>query len=102
MTHKSSLLLAVLCTVSFNLWSQHPTLNDPSTSSVFTGGPALLKSIENICFIIGAICAVIGGVVTYTEFIDGDEQFTVGVRNWFVSCIAFIVFPFIIRKLTGY
>ena len=103
MTNSKYLLLLNLILVStVPLWSQHPTLNDPSASEIFTGGSEFLTSVQNICYVLGTICAIIGGVVTYTEILDGEEDFYSSVRNWFGSCLAFIIFPAIIRALAGF
>ena len=104
-TRQARLLLVVITsavsTVALLASGGPPQLNDPSTADVFTGASALIDGIENLCYLGGAICAVIGAVVTYTDFIDGEENFYVGVRNWFGCCIALIVFPFLVRSLAG-
>ena len=102
MTHKSYPLLALCLVTGLRLSAQHPELNNPTTYAVFSGGSSLVDRVENICFILGAVCAVIGGVTTYTNFLDGEERFYVGVRNWFGSCVAFVVFPYLIRSITGF
>ena len=45
--------------------------------------------------------AMVGAVVSYTSFIDGEEDLLPGIRNWFGSCLALIIFPYIIRQLAG-
>ena len=100
-----TLLVALVILTHGLLWSQDPPvlpeLNNPSTADVMTGGSSLLDKVESICYILGAMCAIIGGFLAYTEVIDGEENVFVAVRNWFGCCIAFVVFPFIIRSIAG-
>ena len=95
-------LVSVLVATTLDLWAANPTLNDPSTSDVFTGGSEFLNRVEAICFVLGACCAVVGALRAYTEVIDGEEHLFIAVRNWFGSCLAFLIFPYIIRQLAGF
>ena len=103
MVNTRFLLLATLLVLAATpTWAiERPTLNNPSSSDIFTNGSSLVNSVEYICYILGAICAMIGGVLTYTEVIDGEENFFVAVRNWFGSCIALVALPYLIRQLAG-
>ena len=103
MMKRRNLLLVTLILVStVQLWSQYPTLNNPNQADIFTGGTDLLNDVQSICYILGAICAIIGGVRTYTEILDGGEDILSSVRNWFGGCLAFIIFPSLIRALAGF
>jgi len=100
--NRKHFLTILLLTASAGLWSNQPTLNNPSMSQIYTGGSDLLDQVQSICYVLGAMCAIVGAVMTYTEIIDGEENLYVAVRNWFGGCLAFIVFPSIIRALAGF
>lgn len=102
MNRKYLLLMSVLLLTLCEVGATQPTLNNPSTAQVFSGGSDLLNRVQSICYVLGAMCAIIGGVVAYTEIIDGEENFFVAVRNWFGGCLAFIIFPSLIRALAGF
>ena len=102
MNRKNLLLVTLILVSTVQLWSQYPTLNQPNEAAIFAGGSELLTSVQNICFVLGAICAIIGGLRTYIEILDGEEDIFSSVRNWFGSCLAFIIFPMIIRALAGF
>lgn len=102
--HTRLVALLTICTVGVLqplVGQDAPTLNDPSSSDVFSGSGSLIDGVETICYILGAICAMVGAVVSYTSFIDGEEDLLPGIRNWFGSCLALIIFPYIIRQLAG-
>lgn len=103
MMNRRNLLLVTLILVStVQLWSQYPTLNQPDEAAIFAGGSELLNSVQSICYVLGAICAMIGGLRTYTEILDGGEDILPSVRNWFGGCLALLIFPMIIRALAGF
>lgn len=104
MKRRNLLLVALILASTVQLWSQYPTLNDPAAAEakIFAGASELLNQVEGICYVLGGICAIIGGVVAYTEILDGEEDFVSAVRTWFGSCLAFIIFPTLVRALAGF
>ena len=103
MMKRRNLLLVTLILVStVQLWSQYPTLNQPNEAAIFEGGSELLNSVQSICYVLGALCAIIGGLRTYIEIIDGEQDIYSSVRNWFGGCLALLIFPMIIRALAGF
>ena len=102
MNRRNLLLVTLLLVSTVQLWAQYPTLNEPNEAAIFAGGSELLTSVQNICYVLGAMCAIIGALRTYIEILDGEEDLYSSVRNWFGSCLAFIIFPMIIRALAGF
>ena len=76
------------------------SLNDVDTSLSGAGG--MVDALLDLCYVIGAICAIIGAARGFTTIIDGEESPFIVVRNWFIACISLLVFPALARGLMGY
>ena len=94
----ASLALCVLFT-ALPVYGQS-SLNAVDTSLSGAGG--MVDALLDLCYVIGAICAVIGAVRGFTTVIDGEESSFIVVRDWFIACISLLVFPALARGLMGY
>ena len=94
------LLLLIVAIASQTGYGQD--LNSVDGAAHMVGAGGLFNAACNICYTVGTICGIIGGVVAYREILDGEETFFVAVRNWFWSCVLLLAFPIIIRGLTDF
>jgi hypothetical protein len=59
----------------------------------------LVTKVISICQILGAICGVIGGGMTYTKMIDNRGHSShEDIRNWFIACVALLLLPILLRQ----
>ena len=63
------------------------------TGSVIQQNSAAVTDIINLCYTLGAICGLIGGMLTYSKMNSGQTDSYEAIKNWFVACIALLLLP---------
>jgi hypothetical protein len=74
---------------------------DAATQGQLGAGVDLVASVVDICYLLGAICAIIGAVHTYTRLLDGQGSAFPLIRNWLFACLALLLLPALLRGLVG-
>ncbi len=95
-------LLAMLCIAGTDLVGQR-TLQSGSAAlaGVETGLTAYIQPITNICYIIAALVAIVGGVQVYSKMTSGDPGAGKTAASWFGGAVFLILIPTIITALFG-
>ncbi len=95
-------LLAMLSIAGTDLVGQR-TLQSGSTAlaGVETGLTAYIQPITNICYIIAALVAIVGGVQVYSKMTSGDPGAGKTAASWFGGAVFLILIPTIITALFG-
>lgn len=70
-------------------------------TGVETGLTAYIQPITNICYIIAAIVAIVGGVQVYSKMTSGDPGAGKTAATWFGGAIFLILIPTIVTSLFG-
>ena len=65
------------------------------TASVFAQGQGLATKL---CYAIGAVLGLVGGIKTYSKFSSGDPDTSKTAASWFFACIFLIVAATILRS----
>lgn len=77
---------------------------DAATQAQLGAGVALIGAVVNLCYLLGALCGLIGAVQVYTRILDGQQQgggaFAL-IRNWFFACLTLLLVPTLVRGLLG-
>ena len=94
--------LLALAMVGSQLVAQR-TLASGSTAlgTVETGLTAYIQPITNICYIIAALVAIVGGVQVYSKMTSGDPGAGKTAATWFGGAVFLILIPTIVTSLFG-
>lgn len=74
---------------------------DAATQTQIGANVDLISSVVNICYLLGAICGIIGAVLAYTKILDGQGSAFILIRNWFFACITLLLIPALVRGMMG-
>ena len=74
---------------------------DNATSTVIQSNSAAVRDIINLCYTVGALCGIIGAVVTYSKILNGQTESYTAIRNWFVACLTLLILPQVARAILG-
>ena len=94
---KYLLVFTALCLVAGRATAQA----DEATQARISANADLIAAVVNICYLLGAICGLIGAVLAYTKIIDGQASAFTLIRNWFFACITLLLMPALVRGLMG-
>ena len=88
-TMKRRILFSVMCAVI--------------TASVFAQGQGqglagINAATTKLCYAIGAVLGLVGGIKTYGKFSSGDPDTSKTAASWFFACIFLIVAATILRS----
>ena len=61
-------------------------------------GLAGINEATNLCYAIGAVLGLVGGIKTYGKFSSGDPDTSKTAASWFFACIFLIVAATILRS----
>lgn len=94
--------LAVVILAGTELVAQR-TIQSGSTAlnGVQTGLTAYVQPITNICYIIAALVAIVGGVQVYSKMTSGDPGAGKTAATWFGGAVFLILIPTIVTSLFG-
>ncbi len=95
-------LLAMLCIAGTDLVGQRNLESGSAAlANVETGLTAYIQPITNICYIIAALVAIVGGVQVYSKMTSGDPGAGKTAASWFGGAVFLILIPTIITALFG-
>ena len=96
-------LLSLCVVAGNNLMAQARTLESGSAAltGVETGLQGYIGPIYNICYILAALVAIVGGVQAYSKMTSGDPGAGKTVASWFGGAVFLILIPTIITALFG-
>ncbi len=96
-------LLAIGVLAGTDLVAQGRNLGAGATAltNVETGLTAYIQPITNICYIIAALVAIVGGVQVYSKMTSGDPGAGKTAASWFGGAVFLILIPTIITALFG-
>ena len=95
-------LLALAMVGTSSLLAQR-TLASGTTAltGVETGLTTYIQPITNICYIIAALVAIVGGVQVYSKMTSGDPGAGKTAATWFGGAVFLILIPTIVTALFG-
>ena len=96
-------LLAIAILAGTDLAAQQRTIGAGSAAlgQVETGLTAYIQPITNICYIVAALVAIVGGVQVYSKMTSGDPGAGKTAASWFGGAVFLILIPSIITSLFG-
>lgn len=94
---RKRILFSVLCVfVAASVFAQGQGLagiNDATSMMTSYFDPA-----TKLCYAIGAVLGLVGGIKTYGKFSSGDPDTSKTAASWFFACIFLIVAATILRS----
>lgn len=96
-TMKKRILFSVMCAfVATGVFAQGQGLagiNEATSMMTSYFDPA-----TKLCYAIGAVLGLVGGIKTYSKFSSGDPDTSKTAASWFFACIFLIVAATILRS----
>ena len=60
-----------------------------------------IDALMNLCYVLAAVCALIGGVQSYRKIVFEGESAFVAIGNWVYAGLALIVVPAAVKLFFG-
>ena len=96
MAKKKILSTAIVLIAAFNAFAQgNGAAGITKATDMVTG---YFDPATKLCYAIGAVLGLVGGIKTYGKFSSGDPDTSKTAASWFFACIFLIVAATILRS----